>query len=112
MHRYVFPCDPNDDMIDLTADDRSFYFNEYSGELSLEFPKAERKCRGGILAYVPCLSQSYLRLLTSMAETVPLPHSHLVRWLCTDDAAYYATCLLFSESGSSSAERHTTTLTH
>lgn len=37
-------------MIDLTADDIAFYFNEYSGELSLEFPKAERKFRGGILA--------------------------------------------------------------
>ncbi|TBU52304.1 SNF2 family N-terminal domain-containing protein [Dichomitus squalens] len=47
---YPFPFDPNDDMIDLTADERSFYFNEYSGELSLEFPKAERKCKGGILA--------------------------------------------------------------
>ena len=51
----MFPFDPNDDMIDLTADERSFYFNEYSGELSLEFPQAERKCKGGILAYVPCL---------------------------------------------------------
>ncbi|RPD82238.1 hypothetical protein L226DRAFT_541643 [Lentinus tigrinus ALCF2SS1-7] len=43
---YVFPFDPNEEMIDLTADERSFYFNEYSGELSLKFPKAERKCKG------------------------------------------------------------------
>ncbi|KAI0652443.1 SNF2 family N-terminal domain-containing protein [Trametes meyenii] len=49
---YTFPFDPNDDTIDLTADERPFYFNEYSGELSLDFPKAERKCRGGILADV------------------------------------------------------------
>ena len=36
--------------IDLTADDKLFYFNSCSGELSLDFPKAERNCRGGILA--------------------------------------------------------------
>ena len=48
--RYRFPFDPNDETIDLTADEKSFYFNEYSGELSLEFPKAERKFKGGILA--------------------------------------------------------------
>ncbi|KAH9929764.1 SNF2 family N-terminal domain-containing protein [Fomitopsis serialis] len=47
---YLFPLEPNNGVIDLTADDRAFYFNEYSGELSLQFPKAERKCRGGILA--------------------------------------------------------------
>ncbi|PIL31408.1 hypothetical protein GSI_06109 [Ganoderma sinense ZZ0214-1] len=47
---YAFPLDPNDEIMDLTADERPFYFNEYSGELSLEFPKAERKCKGGILA--------------------------------------------------------------
>jgi DNA repair protein RAD5 len=37
-------------MIDLTADDKLFYFNSYSGELSLNFPKTERNCQGGILA--------------------------------------------------------------
>ncbi|TCD62159.1 DNA helicase rad5 [Steccherinum ochraceum] len=47
---YIFPAEPTDGMIDLTADEAPFYFNEYSGELSLEFPKAERKFRGGILA--------------------------------------------------------------
>jgi DNA repair protein RAD5 len=50
--RYVFPCEAVDGVIDMTADDRPFWFNPYSGELSLEFPKAERKCKGGILAYV------------------------------------------------------------
>ncbi|KAH7886199.1 SNF2 family N-terminal domain-containing protein [Phlebopus sp. FC_14] len=47
---YVFPCKPRDGLIDLTEDERPFYFNPYSGELSLEFPKAERKLKGGILA--------------------------------------------------------------
>jgi DNA repair protein RAD5 len=36
--------------IDLTDDEKLFYFNPYSGELSLSFPKAERNCKGGILA--------------------------------------------------------------
>jgi len=50
--RYFFPEKPamDGEMIDLTADERPFYMNPYSGEMSLEFPKAERKCRGGILA--------------------------------------------------------------
>ena len=48
--RFAFPSNPHEGIIDLTADDKPFYFNEYSGELSLEFPKAERKFKGGILA--------------------------------------------------------------
>ncbi|KAG2022727.1 DNA repair protein RAD5 [Coprinopsis cinerea AmutBmut pab1-1] len=50
--QYSFPHDPtgDGDIIDLTDDDKPFYFNPYSGELSLEFPKSERRCRGGILA--------------------------------------------------------------
>ncbi|KAF8167532.1 DNA repair protein RAD5, partial [Crassisporium funariophilum] len=49
---YAFPQEPmlDGEMIDLTADEKLFYFNPYSGELSLDFPKAERSCRGGILA--------------------------------------------------------------
>ncbi|KZV84501.1 hypothetical protein EXIGLDRAFT_741898 [Exidia glandulosa HHB12029] len=50
---YTFPHDISDTgdaaVLDLT-DEVSFYFNSYSGELSLAFPRAERKCRGGILA--------------------------------------------------------------
>ena len=41
------------------ASDDTFYYNPYSGELSLEFPRASKKCRGGILAdgeYSPVLS--------------------------------------------------------
>ena len=49
--RYAFPVEPRDGLIDLTEDEEPFYFNPYSGELSLDFPKAERTCRGGILAY-------------------------------------------------------------
>ncbi|EGN93185.1 hypothetical protein SERLA73DRAFT_172337 [Serpula lacrymans var. lacrymans S7.3] len=47
---YAFPCEPHEGVIDLTADEQPFYFNPYSGELSLEFPKAERQFKGGILA--------------------------------------------------------------
>ncbi|KAH0591247.1 hypothetical protein H2248_001339 [Termitomyces sp. 'cryptogamus'] len=52
--RYVFPEKPAIDgnVIDLTADEKPFYMNPYSGEMSLEFPKSERKFRGGILADV------------------------------------------------------------
>ncbi|KAJ6601311.1 DNA repair protein RAD5 [Mycena vulgaris] len=48
--QYAFPHPHDGGIIDLTADETPFYFNPYSGELSLEFPKAERKGRGGILA--------------------------------------------------------------
>lgn len=50
---YTFPRDLSEnteELLDLTDDDVPFYFNSYSGELSLTFPRAERKCRGGILA--------------------------------------------------------------
>ncbi|KAF9011125.1 SNF2 family N-terminal domain-containing protein [Cyathus striatus] len=51
--QYVFPADPsNGGVIDLTEDEKPFYFNPYSGELSLQFPKSERSCKGGILADV------------------------------------------------------------
>lgn len=49
-NRYIFPPEAADGVIDLCEDDVPFYFNPYSGELSLEFPRAERNCRGGILA--------------------------------------------------------------
>ncbi|KAF8628247.1 hypothetical protein AX15_004022 [Amanita polypyramis BW_CC] len=52
--QYTFPRDivPDDGCIDLTEDDKHFYLNPYSGEMTLNFPKAERNCRGGILADV------------------------------------------------------------
>lgn len=53
LSRYFFPqkLDIDGELIDLTTDEKPFYMNPYSGEMSLDFPKAERKCRGGILAY-------------------------------------------------------------
>ncbi|KAK7064681.1 DNA repair protein RAD5 [Favolaschia claudopus] len=48
--KYLFPPPRDGGVIDLTDDDKPFYFNPFYGELSLEFPKAERKGRGGILA--------------------------------------------------------------
>ncbi|KAG8951777.1 DNA helicase rad5 [Tulasnella sp. 419] len=47
---YEFPIEPSDGIIDLCEDEDKFFFNPYSGELSLAFPAAERSCRGGILA--------------------------------------------------------------
>ncbi|KXN90093.1 DNA repair protein RAD5 [Leucoagaricus sp. SymC.cos] len=54
MHPLWSQLEPNFDSgnIDLTADEKEFYFNPYSGELSLDVPKVERRCRGGILADV------------------------------------------------------------
>ncbi|KIL01052.1 hypothetical protein PAXRUDRAFT_128489 [Paxillus rubicundulus Ve08.2h10] len=49
---YVFPAEPRNGVIDLTDDEKPFYYNPYSGELSLDFPTAERKLKGGILADV------------------------------------------------------------
>ncbi|KAB5589602.1 hypothetical protein CTheo_6954 [Ceratobasidium theobromae] len=49
---YVFPFEEDGGVIDLCADERSFYFNPYSGELSLDFVKAETHARGGVLADV------------------------------------------------------------
>lgn len=48
--RYAFPAEPREGLIDLTEDEKPFYFNPYSGELSLEFPKSELKLKGGVLA--------------------------------------------------------------
>ncbi|RDX51210.1 hypothetical protein OH76DRAFT_1347561 [Lentinus brumalis] len=71
---YVFPFDPNDQMIDLTADEWSFYFNEYSGELSLEFPKAERKGKGGILAVASImLGMGKTIMLSALIQTAREP---------------------------------------
>ncbi|CAE6511521.1 unnamed protein product [Rhizoctonia solani] len=47
---YVFPFEEDDGVIDLCADERSFYFNPYSGELSLNFVKTENHKKGGVLA--------------------------------------------------------------
>ncbi|QRW24790.1 hypothetical protein RhiXN_11702 [Rhizoctonia solani] len=49
---YMFPFEEDDGVIDLCADERSFYFNPYSGELSLDFVRTENHKKGGILADV------------------------------------------------------------
>ncbi|KAI5124124.1 hypothetical protein M0805_000937 [Coniferiporia weirii] len=44
---YAFPPGPDSNgSIDLTAEDLSFYYNPHSGELSLDFPRADNLCRG------------------------------------------------------------------
>ncbi|CDO73050.1 hypothetical protein BN946_scf185007.g104 [Trametes cinnabarina] len=72
---YTFPFDPNDETIDLTADEHPFYFNEYSGELSLDFPKTERKCRGGILARLWALGMGKTIMLSALIQTALGPET-------------------------------------
>lgn len=48
---YSWPTKDMDDQdLPLVAEQKSFYVNPYSGELSLEFPVQEQHCLGGILA--------------------------------------------------------------
>jgi DNA repair protein RAD5 len=48
---YTFPTKDVDDMdVLVVKGQESFYINEYSGELSLDFPVQEQNCLGGILA--------------------------------------------------------------
>ncbi|KIP11786.1 hypothetical protein PHLGIDRAFT_83110 [Phlebiopsis gigantea 11061_1 CR5-6] len=72
---YAFPSEPHQGVIDLTADDRPFYFNEFSGELSLEFPKAERKFRGGILADGNVLGMGKTIMLSALIQTARDPEA-------------------------------------
>ncbi|GAA6061262.1 hypothetical protein JCM10212_000703 [Sporobolomyces blumeae] len=55
-----------------------FYYNPYSGDLSLEFPKASTKCRGGILADEMGLGKtimvaSLLHTITPWNSSEPTP---------------------------------------
>ncbi|EMD42287.1 hypothetical protein CERSUDRAFT_79878 [Gelatoporia subvermispora B] len=68
---YVFPAEPDQGVIDLTSDDMPFYFNEYSGELSLDFPKAVRTTRGGILADVMGMGKTIM--LSALIQTARSP---------------------------------------
>ncbi|KAF8807924.1 DNA repair protein RAD5 [Phlegmacium glaucopus] len=74
--QYAFPQEPvmDGDMIDLTADDKLFYFNPYSGELSLDFPKAERNCRGGILADEMGMGKTIM--LSALIQSSLAPRGH------------------------------------
>ncbi|KAF5374959.1 hypothetical protein D9758_000535 [Tetrapyrgos nigripes] len=66
---YAFPVKPGSDgLIDLTEDEKVFYFNPYSGELNLDFPKAERNCKGGILA--DGMEMFTLMTLLGMGKTI------------------------------------------
>ncbi|KAI0073947.1 hypothetical protein K474DRAFT_1648766 [Panus rudis PR-1116 ss-1] len=72
---YLFPLEPNDGVIDLTADEKAFYFNEYSGELSLDFPKAEKKFKGGVLADGMGMGKTIM--LSSLMQTARAPEDPL-----------------------------------
>ncbi|KAI5835930.1 hypothetical protein K523DRAFT_367986 [Schizophyllum commune Tattone D] len=63
------------EVIDLTADERPFYFNPYSGELSLEFPRTERTCRGGILADEMGMGKTIM--LSALIQTNSTPDTTL-----------------------------------
>jgi DNA repair protein RAD5 len=59
---YAWPTqDANNEPVPIIDDQAMFYVNPYSGELSLEFPKQEQNCLGGILAdgKLPLLPTSY-----------------------------------------------------
>ncbi|KAH8835605.1 SNF2 family N-terminal domain-containing protein [Flagelloscypha sp. PMI_526] len=76
--KYHFPSAPDDNgVMDLTEDDKPFYFNPYSGELSLKFPRAERNCRGGILADVGMGKTIMLSALIQTNRTPDPSPSHL-----------------------------------
>ncbi|KZT30927.1 hypothetical protein NEOLEDRAFT_1153350 [Neolentinus lepideus HHB14362 ss-1] len=58
-NEYAFPDEPTQGgIIDLTADEKPFYFNPYSGELSLQFPTAERKLGMGKTIMLSALIQT------------------------------------------------------
>lgn len=69
--QYFFPqkLDIDGELIDLTTDEKPFYMNPYSGEMSLDFPKAERKCRGGILADEMGMGKTIM--LSALIQTSP-----------------------------------------
>ncbi|KAF9074978.1 SNF2 family N-terminal domain-containing protein [Rhodocollybia butyracea] len=60
---YAFPPKPDGQFIDLTKDEKLFYLNPYSGEMSLKFPRSERNCKGvglGKTIMISALIQSNL----------------------------------------------------
>ena len=85
--RYAFPYEELEDgIIDMTEEQKLFYVNPYSGELSLKFPRTEKRCRGGILACVaiyPLLRAHMLTIIDLLQRwfvvfpSVPPPHSVL-----------------------------------
>lgn len=66
---YAWPTkDFEDKAMDEVEDQKNFYVNPYSGELSLEFPVQEQHCLGGILADEMGLGKTI--------EMMSLIHSH------------------------------------
>ncbi|KAH8119981.1 SNF2 family N-terminal domain-containing protein [Phellopilus nigrolimitatus] len=67
---YAFPPEPDSNgLIDLTAEDQPFYYNSHSGELSLDFPRSENVCRGGILAADFTLGMGKTIMVSSLIQT-------------------------------------------
>ncbi|CAE6386859.1 unnamed protein product [Rhizoctonia solani] len=64
---YAFPFEEDEGVIDLCADERSFYFNPYSGELSLNFVRTENHKKGGILADG---TKSYFAFQVGMGKSI------------------------------------------
>ena len=73
INRYSFPIKPGDGIFDLTQEERPFYFNPYSGELSLEYPKAQRNCKGGILADEMGMGKTIM--VSALIQTLHEPES-------------------------------------
>ncbi|KAK0481797.1 P-loop containing nucleoside triphosphate hydrolase protein, partial [Armillaria novae-zelandiae] len=69
--QYAFPIRTDSEIIDLTADEKPFYFNPYSGELSLDFSQGREKLPGMhyILILGPCLIVPDRIMLSSLIHT-------------------------------------------
>ncbi|CAE6450930.1 unnamed protein product [Rhizoctonia solani] len=66
---YIFPFEEDDGVIDLCADERSFYFNPYSGELSLNFVRTENHKKGGVLADGAFMGMGKSIMMSSLIHT-------------------------------------------
>lgn len=87
---YAFPQDPMDlddvdqdqivkESTELKEDERKrrfFYYSPYSGALSLDFPKASKRCKGGILADE----------MVRVSRTVPLMQTPPHSWMALIDS--------------------------
>ena len=64
----------------LLPDSMCVYFNPYSGQLSMEFPKSSRECKGGILADEMGLGKTVMLLA--------LVHSHIINDGVAENRSY------------------------
>lgn len=75
---YTWPEKDLDDLdLPTMSDQRKFYVNPYSGELSLDFPVQDQHCLGGILADEMGLGKTI--------ETMSLIHSHQPEIITTQE---------------------------